>query len=395
MNTHSSSVSSERRHGRINRISIDEASSSSDSGSNLPPDSMEKEDSFLAMVKQEARKAERDGTHNDVPKKLFKKRMRKSIFISYSPEAGFAERKFVVETVRQLKENNLAEDIWFDKDEGSTKSPCWFSVRMEAVERCRGAILFLSDAYFSSLLTTCEGKALLDRRQQDPSSVHVFAVLFSLDAQSQIPAHIVRLGPTMLVLEAEVTTPAERATLVVGALLEHLETIASIGGAPTPPAPEPEEDVRGEYRWKQTVDWTVTDVQEWLLDIGVNEFHRESFADGAVDGFLLQCVTEQDMSAEMRVDSRLVRKKIMTQIQANLIRDQQMAENWHQRAKAQKVRPKTLYVASDPNDGRLVQNLKVDLTERGFQVRASVGSLAPLHAHPRTPTTHTNSCAPG
>ena len=35
------------------------------------------------------------------------------IFISYSPDGTFNEKRFVVDLVQQIKENNLAEDIWY------------------------------------------------------------------------------------------------------------------------------------------------------------------------------------------------------------------------------------------------------------------------------------------
>ena len=157
-------------------------------------DTFRSDESFIKTVKKEATKLEQAMTSSSThTSKIHRKKVKKSIFISYSPDAGFVERKFVVETVRQLKENNLSEDIWFDKDERNTDSPCWFSFRLEAVERCRAATLFMSDSYFSCPVTMYEGKALMDRQTQDTDTLHIFPVLFSLAENTEIPKYFQNL----------------------------------------------------------------------------------------------------------------------------------------------------------------------------------------------------------
>jgi len=34
------------------------------------------------------------------------------IYISHSSDAPFTEKRFIVDLVQQLKENNLADDVW-------------------------------------------------------------------------------------------------------------------------------------------------------------------------------------------------------------------------------------------------------------------------------------------
>ena len=338
-------------------------------------DTFRSDESFIKTVKKEATKLEQAMTSSsNHTSKIHRKKVKKSIFISYSPDAGFVERKFVVETVRQLKENNLSEDIWFDKDERNTDSPCWFSFRLEAVERCRAAILFMSDSYFSCPVTMYEGKALMARQTQDIDTLHIFPVLFSLAENTEIPKYFQNLVSGIV----DLTTPqiqkksiAEKASAVVGSLMMDLEKLASIG-CPPPPTTAPDGEFTGEYRWKKISQWTPSDLQEWLYKLGIKEFYRQSLAENMVDGFLLMSVTDQDMISHLGIDSRVVRKKLMQQILQTLEKEHKRQENWHLRARTQKPRPNCLYLVYDPTDVRLAQSLQQDLTKRGLQVRNRV-----------------------
>ena len=333
---------------------------------------LEKEQSFVKTVKKEAKKLEKtmNPPMSQGGSRPHKKRVKKTIFISYSPDAGFIERKFIVDTVRQLKENNLSEDIWFDKDEKNTDSPCWFSFRMEAVERCRGAILFLSDSYFSCAVSMYEGKALMERHRQDPNSVHLFPVLFSIEEDSEIPKSYQSLVPGMLDLTVPDTKKkslAERSSILVGSLMIDLERLASIG-APPPPFVPPDSEFSGQYKRKKISQWTVNDLQEWLFKLGIKEFYRQGLAENMVDGFLLMSMTDQDMVAQLGIDSRVVRKKIMQQILQTLDKEHKLPDNWHLRARTQRPKPQCVYLVYDPTDVRLAQNLKQDLTKKGLLV---------------------------
>lgn len=298
------------------------------------------------------------------------KKIKKGIFISYSPDAGFLERKFVVETVRQLKENNLAEDIWFDKDEKNTDSPCWFSLRMEAVERCRAAVLVLSDSYFMCPVSVYEGKVLLDRLRSDPGCVRVYLILFSKLENTEIPKQYDRLLSNLV----DLTDPshskvslAEKTSIVIGSIMESLEKFASINSPPTPATP-PDAEFTGNYKKKKICQWSVNDLQEWLFKLGIKEFYRQSLAEQMVDGFLLMSLTDHDMIHHLGIDSRVVRKKIMQQILQTLDKEHKQLDNWHLRARAQRPKTDLVYLIYDPADVRLAQNMKADLRRKNVQV---------------------------
>jgi hypothetical protein len=304
------------------------------------------------------------------PNQTKTKKVKKSIFISYSPDAGFTERKFVVETVRQLKENNLAEDIWFDKDEKNTDSPCWFSMRMEAVEKCRAAILIMSDSYFMCPVSVYEGKTLVERLKVDPNSVAIFPVMFSSLDKAEMPREF-----SVLVRDVvQLTSPdhhklslAEKTSVVIGAIMEELERYATINSPPAPSTP-PDTEFTGEYKRKKICQWSANDLQEWLFKLGIKEFYRQSLAESMVDGFLLMSLTDQDMINHLGIDSRVVRKKVMQQILQTLDREHRQPDNWHLRARTQRSKPDIIYLIYDPTDVRLAQNIKADLKKKNLQV---------------------------
>lgn len=297
------------------------------------------------------------------------KKMKKGIFVSYSPDAGFLERKFVVETIRQLKENNLAEDIWFDKDEKNTDSPCWFSMRMEAVEKCRASIIFLSDSYFMCPVSVYEGKTLYERKKSSSTSVEIFPVLFSTMEKTELPAEYSSILSNMVDLthEHNKLSLAEKASVVIGAVMESLEKFATINTPPTPITP-PETEFTGDYKKKKICQWSPNDLQEWIFKLGVKEFYQQSLAEHMVDGFLLMSLTDQDMINHLGIDSRVVRKKIMQQILQTLDKEHRSSDNWHLRSRAQRSKPDVIYLIYDPTDVRLAQNVKADLKKKSLQV---------------------------
>ncbi|GFO19031.1 Bf-tir-sam-like protein [Plakobranchus ocellatus] len=298
------------------------------------------------------------------------KKMKKGIFISYSPDAGFLERRFVVEAVRQLKENNLADDIWFDKDEKNTDSPCWFSMRMEAVEKCRAAVLVLSDSYFTCPVSLYEGKTLVERSVSDPSSVKIFPVLFRQPDPVDVPKHFSVFLDSAIDLTGEHVkkSAAEKTSVVVGNIMEELEKYATMHTAPLPVTP-PDSEFTGEFRKKKICQWSASDLQEWLFNLGIKEFYRQSLAEAMVDGFLLMSLTDHDMVTHLGIESRVVRKKIMQQILQTLDREHKHPDNWHLRSRALRPKPDVVYIIYDPADVRLAQNLKVDLKAKNLQVR--------------------------
>ncbi|XP_013421017.1 uncharacterized protein LOC106181240 [Lingula anatina] len=331
-----------------------------------------KENSFMREIKKEAKVVSEKINPTAAAQKAqgrSKKKIKKGIFISYSPDAGFIERKFVVELVNQLKENNLAEDIWFDKDEGITDSPVWFSQRMEAVERCRAAILVLSDSFFLCPVSCYEGKALLERQMMDNNSCRIYLVLYSNLEETEIPRQYSHLLGNIVDLTGPHSKKslAEKTSVVVGSLMEDLERYASIN-APPVAVVAPDAEFTGEYKKKKICQWSASDLQEWLFTLGIKEFYRQSFAENLVDGFLLMSMTDQDMIQQLGTDSRVVRKKIMQQILVTLDKEHKLSDNWHLRARTQRSRPNTVYLVYDPADVRLAQNLKQDLLKKNMQV---------------------------
>ena len=304
-----------------------------------------------------------------------KKKVKKSIFISYSPDADFAERRFVVETVKQLKENNLAEDIWFDKDERNTDSPSWFSLRLEAAEKCKAAVIFISCSYFTCSVSLYESRILLDRQRSDPLSVSIYMILYSLPRNEDIPRTFHNVCPSGTIDLAgndvfEKLSSAEKASMVVGAFMQDLDKIASVHAAPAPVLP-PDTEFTGEYKTKKICKWSTSDLQEWLFVMGVKEFYRQSFAENMIDGFLLMSMTNKDLTEHVGIDSQVVRKKIMQQILHTLDREHKLASNWHLRARTQKPRAACVYIVYDPADVRMAQTLKQDLLKKGLLVRST------------------------
>ena len=298
------------------------------------------------------------------------KKVKKSVFVSYSPDAGFIERKFVVETVKQLKENNLAEDIWFDKDEENTGSPCWFSLRMEAVEKCRAAILFLSDSYFLCPVSVYEGKTLLERTKANPHSVAIFPIMFSSIEKSEPPKDFIPMMKQAVDVTGDYSklSLAEKTSVVIGTIMESLEKYAMMN-LPLQ-IQSLDTDFTGNYKKKKICQWDTSDLQEWLFKLGIKEFYRQSLAENMVDGFLLMSLTDHDMINQLGIDSRVVRKKIMQSILLTLDKEHKIPDNWHLRARSQRPKPDVVYMIYDPADVRLAQNMKMDLRKKNLQVKS-------------------------
>ncbi|XP_041483925.1 uncharacterized protein LOC121430660 [Lytechinus variegatus] len=291
------------------------------------------------------------------------KKVKKGIFISYSPDGGFLERLFVCTAVRQFKENNLDEDIWFDKDEHNTDSPAWFAHRMEAVEKCRAAVCFLTECYFQCPVSIYELRCLLER-QNSSNPPKVFAVLCeSVDIPKQYNS---LLRDVVNLSNHNNTSIAEKASRVIGSLMLKLEPYISIN-APYAPVINTEEFTK-EYKDKKLCRWSRNDLQSWLHDLGIKEFYCQSFAEMDIDGFLLMSLMDQDMQERLGVDSRVVRRKILQHIVAILEKEHKLADNWHLRARTQRPKTDTIYIIYDPADVKLAHNLKQDLKRKGLTV---------------------------
>ena len=301
------------------------------------------------------------------PGKQGLKKIKKGIFVSYSPDGSFTERRFVSITVKQFKENNLVEDLWFDKDEQNTDSPSWFSQRMEAVERCRAAICFLSESYLQCPVSVYELRSLLERKK---SSTGVPPKVFILRYENvELPSKYKDIVDQTV----DLTSPSslklslyERASTAIGALYQEIESCASVLTPFVPPTPP--RDLTKDFKSKKLCRWSVNDVQSWLYDLGIKEFYCQCFLENFIDGFLLMSIMDHDLSECIGVDSRVARKKILQQIISILEKEHKMADNWHLRARTQRSRPDNIYLVYDPADVQLAQNLKQELKKKNLQV---------------------------
>lgn len=311
---------------------------------------------------------------DEVHEKKSKKRQKKAIFVSYSPDAGYPEKKFIIELVRQLKDNNLAEDLWLDKDERVTGSPSWLSQRLEAVERCKAFLMILSESYLTCPVSLFEAKTILERKRHDKDSVHTFPILLS-SLESEITMEKLKeltillenaLGVDLTGKDQVNKSFAEKVSLVVGQLMENLERFATARISPAPILSNTE--WTGVYLTKKINEWTVDDLQEWLYNAGIKEFYRQALAEAMIDGFLLMSLTDYDMIYHLGIDSRPVRKKIMQHILQTLDKEHKMPNNWHLRARMQRAKQNTIYIIYDPSDIRLAHCVKQDLMKKGIQV---------------------------
>ncbi|GCC25884.1 hypothetical protein chiPu_0004296 [Chiloscyllium punctatum] len=231
----------------------------------------------------------------DSPSQLRSSKAPMSIYISYSPDASFLERKFICETVRQLKQTNFREETWFDKDEVDITFPFWLSQRLEAIEKCKGAIIFLSKSYFKCPISLMEGKILLERLRSSEKTVKIFPVLQN---DVKVPQGLAQLLDGVMDLTgARIArnTLAEKSSLVIGNLSEKMKECALIK-VPFQNLTTPILEFSKGFMVKKLYSWTVGDVQEWLCHLGIREVYRQTFAEYMVDGFLLLSVTDEDLS---------------------------------------------------------------------------------------------------
>lgn len=304
------------------------------------------------------------------PSKSALKKMKKGVFISYSPDGSFTERRFVCTTVKQFKENNLGEDIWFDKDEQNTDSPSWFSQRMEAVEKCRAAICILSESFLQCPVSVYELRSLLERckssSQSGTPSPKVFVIRYENVELPKQYAHMVTQTVDLTSPELLKLSLYERASSAIGTLHQEVESCACVHASYV--VPTPERELTKNYKTKKLCRWSINDVQSWLTDLGIREFYRNCFLENGIDGFLLISIMDNDMSECIGIDSRVARKKLLQQIISILEKEHKMSENWHLRARTQRSKPDNVYLSYDPADVQLTQNLKVELKKKNLMV---------------------------
>ncbi|XP_051785315.1 uncharacterized protein LOC127528469 [Erpetoichthys calabaricus] len=300
--------------------------------------------------------------------RTFKKQSAKKIFISYSNNAGFQEKKFVCDTVKQLKENDLAEDIWFDKDETASSGCLWFVQRLEALDRCSAVILFLSKSFFQSQIAQLESKIILDRLRSPSRPIKIFPVMFNT---VEIPKSFEPLLDGALDLSgAQVATSSlsEKSSIVVGSFNEEIQKYCAASTSMGSFSAASVSKTRGEFKDKRLCAWSVEDTQEWLVHLGIKEFYRQAFEELMIDGFLLPCLNEEDLEHSLGIDSRGTRRKILHQIKAIQDREKVLPENWHLQAKSTRPRTDTAYIIYDPADTHLARALRTELQKKDLRV---------------------------
>ena len=314
----------------------------------------------------------------------------KEIFISYETNANIQERKFIVDLVRQLKENHMNDDIWFDKDEYLIGKPTWTVSRLEAVERSSAAILIVTPGYFENPLSIFESKSLLEHKIANENFYLIVIMLYIKgyprfnNQTSSIFNDAERLRGRKILQNFSLLQPiidksnlfinlsdaklmplslAEKVSHCIGVLTNNLEKYAKVKRPAPPMTPFDESDslmniqqetmtantplnlsvcgtslsvyslhtnyIKGlqsqeqgtnkhSYAFKSLITFKPNDVQQFLEDIGVEEYFRINFADYRVDGFLLSAISDEDLAYIFDIDNKLVRKKIRTAISGKL-----------------------------------------------------------------------------
>ncbi|XP_075246190.1 uncharacterized protein LOC142339800 [Convolutriloba macropyga] len=303
---------------------------------------------------------------------------RKGVFISYSTESDYLERKFITELVSTLNtEYNLGNDMWVDLKENCLSTSSWMSQRLEMAERCKGALVVLSNAYMDSRQCVNELKTILERSRVNPKSIRVYVVLYeAAELSSAINEHI---SGKVDLSNYDMENISEKVFITAGTLGPQLEkrfaknaTIADKGtGTEFPPSTEEEGDGEKEstaYKKKALLHWDVDDVQSWLRSKGVPDFFLDAFLEREIDGFLLSSLGEQELADYLLVDKKHISKKIPELVQDRLKQDLNRKDNWHCRLSNTKERPSTIYLIFDPKDIGVAFNIQKYFTAKGFFV---------------------------
>ena len=310
----------------------------------------------------------------------------KEIFISYETNSNIQERRFIVDLVRQLKENYLNDDIWFDKDEFLIGKPIWTVSRLEAAERSSAALLIVTPSYFENPLNIFESKTILDHKILDDNFYLAVIVVYIKgyprfnNATSSLFNDTERIRGRKILQNFSLLQPiidksnlfinlsdpklipisiAEKVSHCVGVLTNSLEKYSKFKRAAPPMTPFDESDnvlnnthdgmndtpfnlsisgtslsiyslhnnnyvktypsqdnnaKKNAYSYNSLIAFKPNDVQQFLEDIGVDEYYRNNFADYRVDGFLLSAICDEDLTYIFDIDNKVVRKKIRTAI---------------------------------------------------------------------------------
>ena len=305
-----------------------------------------------------------------------RKAKKRGIFVSYAPDASFFEKHFVSYTIKELRNIGFCDDIWFDKDDGKPmESPFCYQQRLEIAEKCRAALLFLSDSYFSSRVCRREGKILLSRWNESGSNkevesltpVRLFCVKF---CRGQLPYEYRLLDDGVLDVSVYPSSSvAQLSSLVVGTFSEELERYAPLFGLRVP-SPPLELELSKLDRLKPLSSWSISEVQAWLSALKMHAHCSLTFEENEIDGYLLLSLSETDMENQLNVDSRVARRKLLQQVKKIQEDQSQNSNNWYLKSLKYKVKEDAAYIICDPNDAKLFLNLQAELASRNFQVNS-------------------------
>lgn len=303
-----------------------------------------------------------------------RKTKKRGIFVSYSPEASFEEKRFISYTVKELKNLGFSDDIWFDKDESNLESPSCSQARLEIVEKCRAALVFVSNSYLSCKSCQCESAVLLSRLEYescDPSDDHdrnrpvrLFCVNYNVP---NLPSDYRSLEDVVdLTLDTVAfASVAEKSSAVVGGFSEEMEKYSLMFGS----GMSTFDDHEGSYKNRKVYNWDVNDVQDWLNSMKIHQRFCLTFEENQIDGFLLLSLTDSGLESHLMVDSKVVRRKLLQQLNGILDKENKQKDCWYMKLRKLKIKEDSMYIIFDPSDVRFMEHLKKELVKRNLQVR--------------------------
>lgn len=328
-------------------------------------------------------------THNGQPADLISARItkmentgkirkskKKGVFISYSPIAPYEEKKFVVELTKQLYEIGFQDDVWFDRDvlQGDVNGPFSISSRLEVAEKCKAAVVILSESFFLSLQTRSEAFILLNRISKECENSKK-PVLFTVKLGNWDYAFEESLSPLTENISVNLSvgkisrlSEAEKVSMFLSILNQQLEDISN---SFIVKIPQTIEDVQGKigFKAKPLITWTIADVQDWLAALKIHEKYIISFEEFEIDGFLLNSVTDSVLSDVLAVDSQICRRKILQRIKS-INEEEARTGKFNEWSKQRSIRQKAsvVYMIEDPDDVELGTVLRKDIERKGLKV---------------------------
>jgi hypothetical protein len=299
---------------------------------------------------------------------------KRGIFVSYSPDASFEEKRLICYTVKELKNLGFSDDIWFDKDDGVIGSPSCSQQRLEIVEKCRAALIFLSNSYLNCNLCKHESAVLLSRSEESnncdspddehPKPVRLFCINYNL---TRVPSEYRKQGDIVSLNSDALAfaSVAEKSSAVVGAFSEELEKYALLFGASLSTFSE----LEGNFKKRKVHSWDVDDVQEWLGSMQVHQRFGLNFEENQIDGFLLLSLSESDLENHLMVESKVVRKKLLQHLKGILEKENLAKERWYMKLRKVKTKSESVYLIYDPTDMKFTERLRKELVKKNVQVR--------------------------